>query len=428
MNRRHYPPAEAAKPTLRQVLRRGHLGVAVLAVGLAGLAMTVIGLIALRAYANHNMQLIARSMAYTVEAAVVFRDPVAAGESLALIASSEEVSIARVTTDEGLLLAEWRRPPSGSFMVFEDMLADMLLPKRVVQPILQGPREVGRIELSGHGGALLKFLASGVAVLLVSLVASTIVGIYLSRRLVGRITQPLRELAAVAHAVRADRDLGQRVTPAGIAELSELGQDFNAVLDGFESWQRYLQNENDSLAHRATHDSLTGLCNRAFFESRMSRAVRDAKEAGHRVALLYVDADRFKEVNDSLGHAAGDAVLSAVAARLRAQVRETDLVGRLGGDEFAVLLVSLTEPGAALRVADNLRACMASPVSLAGGIRVQTSVSVGVAVYPDDGLTVQALMARADAAMYRAKAQRRDAGEDEPPATADSDIPEGSSC
>ncbi|MEI2418498.1 diguanylate cyclase [Orrella sp. JC864] len=408
-NRRQFRPAGRARPSLRQVLRRAHLSVAVIAVGLAGLAMTAVGLVALRAYANHNLQLIARSMAYTVEASVVFRDPVVAAESLALIASSEEVSLARVSAADGLLLAEWQRPHSGSFAVFEDMLADLLLPSIVVQPVVQGQREVGLVEVAGHGGALLRFLATGLAGLLICLVASTAAGIYLSRRLVGRITQPLRELAAVAHAVRRDRDLGQRVEPAAIAELNELGQDFNAVLDGFEAWQRYLQNENSSLVHRATHDSLTGLCNRAFFESRMSRAVRDAKESGERVGLLYVDANGFKEINDSMGHAAGDAVLSAVAARLRAQVRESDLVGRIGGDEFAVLLLSLHERADALRVAENLRACMVSPISLAGGACVQTSVSVGVAVYPDDGLTPQALMASADAAMYRAKAKHKGA-------------------
>lgn len=390
--------------TLQQVLSRAHLGVAVIAVSLAGLAMIVVGLLALRAYADHNLQLIARSMAYTVEAAVVFRDPAAAAEGVALIASAEDISEARVSRIDDGVLAEWRLPPNGSFHAFEDALARLILPGVVSQAITQGGIEIGRVEVSGHGSALLRFLVSGLAGLLICLGASAAAAIYLSRRLVGQITHPLRDLAAVAHAVRYDHDLGQRVKPAGIAELNELGQDFNMVLNGFEAWHRYLENAYTSMAHRATHDSLTGLHNRAHFEARMEMAVRDAKERGYALALLYVDANGFKQINDGLGHAAGDVVLSTIAERLRAQVRASDLVGRMGGDEFAVLLPSLEDGGHALRVREGLQASMAVPIGLPTGTSVQASVSVGIAMLPDDGTTLQELMASADAAMYRAKA------------------------
>ena len=390
--------------TLRQVLRRAHLSVAVIAVGLAGMAMTVVGLLALRAYAEHNLSLIARSMAYTVEAAVVFRDPAATAEGVALIASAEDISEARVSRLDDGILAQWRQPSNGRFHVFEDALARLILPGVVSQAITQGDDVIGRVEVIGHGGALLRYLLSGLAGLLVCLAASAAAAIYLSRRLVGHITHPLRDLAQVAHAVRYDHDLGQRVKPAGISELNELGQDFNMVLNGFEAWHRYLENAYTSLAHRATHDSLTGLHNRAHFEARVEAAVRTANERGHSLALLYVDANGFKQINDGLGHAAGDVVLSAIAARLRAQVRAGDPVGRLGGDEFALLLPALDDGEHALRVRDGVQACMAEPISLPMGTSVQASVSVGIAILPEDGTTLQALMASADAAMYRAKA------------------------
>jgi GGDEF domain-containing protein len=107
------------------------------------------------------------------------------------------------------------------------------------------------------------------------------------------------------------------VPPAQIAELDNLGNDFNALLDELESWQTHLQSENETLAHQASHDSLTGLPNRAFFEGRLIRALRNAGKLNERVAVLFLDSDRFKGINDNFGHAAGDAVLVAVANRVR---------------------------------------------------------------------------------------------------------------
>ena len=145
----------------------------------------------------------------------------------------------------------------------------------------------------------------------------------------------------MAHAARSERDFDRRVPPARIAELDSLGSDFNALLGEMEAWQSHLQSENETLAHQANHDSLTGLPNRAFFEGRLIRALRSAAKVNEQVAVLFLDSDRFKDINDNFGHAAGDAVLVAVADRVRAQLRDDDLVARLGGDEFAILLAPL---------------------------------------------------------------------------------------
>ncbi|MEZ0198792.1 diguanylate cyclase, partial [Pseudomonas qingdaonensis] len=182
------------------------------------------------------------------------------------------------------------------------------------------------------------FLLSGLAGILFCTVLSALAAQYLSRRLLSDITRPLRGLASVAHAARRERSFDRRVPEAPIAELNELGNDFNALLDELEVWHSHLQSENQTLAHQASHDSLTGLPNRAFFEGRLSRSVRNAARQQDHLALLFLDSDHFKQINDTLGHAVGDEVLISVAERVRAQLREHDLVARLGGDEFAVLL------------------------------------------------------------------------------------------
>lgn len=393
----------SARPTLRSVLGRGHLSVALVAVTMASISLTLLGVLALRVYADHNLHLIARSINYTVEAAVVFNDSAAATEALGVIAATEEVAEAEVFNTAGTLLARWERPETGMLSNIERELARVLLEQPISQPILHQGQVIGRVHLSGHGGSLLRFLLSGLAGILICTFISAWVALYLARRMLRGITGPLHHLAEVAHAARSERAFDRRVPPAKIAELDSLGNDFNALLDELEAWQTHLQSENETLAHQASHDSLTGLPNRAFFEGRLMRALRSAAKLNERVAVLFLDSDRFKDINDNYGHAAGDAVLVAVAARVRAQLRENDLVARLGGDEFAILLSPLHKPEDARRIADKIIASMDAPIPLPGNAQVLTSLSIGIAIYPDHGTTPGTLLNAADAAMYQAK-------------------------
>ncbi|MDD1139187.1 diguanylate cyclase [Pseudomonas sp. TNT2022 ID233] len=397
------------RPSLGSVIGRGNLIVALVAVAMASVSLTLLGVLALRVYADHNLHLIARSISYTVEAAVVFNDKAAATEALALIASTEEVADAQVLDTQGQLLARWQRPENGLFSELEMQVARVILEKPISLPILHQDREIGRILLIGHGGSLMRFLLSGLAGIILCTAISAWVALYLARRQLRRIIGPLHSLAAVAHAARSERALDRRVPRAKIAELDNLGNDFNALLDELEDWQTHLKSENETLAHQASHDSLTGLPNRAFFEGRLIRALRSAHKLNERVAVLFLDSDRFKDINDSFGHAAGDAVLVAVANRVRAQLREEDLVARLGGDEFAVLLTPLHKTEDAERIADKILASMDIPIALPGDSSVVTSLSIGIAVYPDHGATPGTLLDAADAAMYQAKRLSRGA-------------------
>lgn len=168
------------------------------------------------------------------------------------------------------------------------------------------------------------------------------------------------------------------------------------------------QRAEDNLRHQALHDPLTGLPNRVLFRDRLDHALSHADRTGSLLAVLFLDVDEFKLINDSLGHEAGDTALRAVTSRLLATVREGDTLARFGGDEFVVLSEDLDEPEAAVRIADRMRAALAPPLTIEGGEHVVTA-SVGVAVaagsYPGGA---QALLRDADAAMYRAKAAGRD--------------------
>ena len=156
----------------------------------------------------------------------------------------------------------------------------------------------------------------------------------------------------------------------------------------------------------AQHDGLTGMATRALFYERMQRALLRAKRAGQGPALLFLDLDHFKRVNDSLGHAAGDALLREFAARLAGCVREVDTIGRFGGDEFVVLLEAVRDRDNALRVAEKIAAAMREPFE-ADGRQVTSTASIGVALH-DRPESVDDWMKRADRALFEAKAAGRD--------------------
>ena len=157
-------------------------------------------------------------------------------------------------------------------------------------------------------------------------------------------------------------------------------------------------------ARAAETDELTQLPNRALLRDRFSHAIAQAKRHGNRLAVLFIDLDNFKQVNDVHGHATGDAVLQRVAACLLASVREADTVSRYGGDEFVILLTDLAQPADAVRVADKLLAALAVPSGV-NGVQLQVSASIGISLYPDDGTDGPQLISRADAAMYQRKRQ-----------------------
>jgi diguanylate cyclase (GGDEF)-like protein/PAS domain S-box-containing protein len=162
----------------------------------------------------------------------------------------------------------------------------------------------------------------------------------------------------------------------------------------------------DALRRQALHDSLTGLPNRSLLHDRLDQALRNAHRSDAQVALMIMDLDQFKEVNDALGHHLGDKLLVAIGDRLETIVRECDTIARLGGDEFALLLTTGASEEGAVRVAEKVAAALEEPFYVEG-ISLQTNASVGIALYPDHAGDPDSLAQRADVAMYMAKGSAR---------------------
>ncbi len=198
--------------------------------------------------------------------------------------------------------------------------------------------------------------------------------------------------------VRADQGLlwvsvsTSRIVNAltGEVELLSLVHDISEVVS-----------HRDELTHAATHDGLTGLGNRALLDHRFGPMLERAVELGHHLGLIYLDLDKFKQVNDDFGHAIGDKLLQAVALRVRGVLRPDDLVVRTGGDEF-VALCSLSDPEEGLIIGERLVEAMRRPFSI-GGRTIRTSFSTGIAASSSPAITYEALSLQADTAMYQAK-------------------------
>jgi diguanylate cyclase (GGDEF)-like protein/PAS domain S-box-containing protein len=197
---------------------------------------------------------------------------------------------------------------------------------------------------------------------------------------------------------------GTRVPVELTAALVRSGDRDAPLFYGFARDITERRRSEEQLAYLAYHDALTGLPNRMLVEEQLDLALARARRTGGSAALMFVDLDDFKEVNDRLGHAAGDKLLAAVAGRLRAVLRDSDMLARQGGDEFLVLLADLTDgpADAAENVGGKLLDALREPFVIAG-TEIRTSASIGISLYPADAGDTEALLRHADTAMYRAK-------------------------
>lgn len=397
-------------PTIRDVLGRVHLRLILFAVLLAAASLMLSGGLVIRTYAQRNLDLVARTVAYTVEPAVVFGNHEAIVKGIDSVAAGGAVRLVEVRNHAGHILAHWQNPNRELPDWLLQQGNDLLWPQPTVVPLMQSGKLIGEVRLLGNPEGLLRFTLAGAIIALCTLAITVIAARILARRLQSHVIAPLEQVAEVAHAVRTQRAFDHRVPEAGIAEIDQFGHNFNALLAELQGWHATMMRENAALAEQALLDRLTGLGNRAAFEAALAGAVTEAVTSSRSFAVIYCDLDQFKAINDAHGHEAGDAALAVVAERLKTVLRHQDRAFRLGGDEFAVLLGAIGPGTMVTGVAARLHGVMAEPIALPGAQPVNCGLSIGIAIYPDDGLSPSELLRRADSAMYRDKRSRHQAG------------------
>lgn len=241
--------------------------------------------------------------------------------------------------------------------------------------------------------------------------------IYLAAfRLQNSISRRLVELDCISREVSSSGNYSIRMPNAGEDEISSLARSFNQMLETIEENQQERDKANEALhlnrrrleravkdlQYLANYDSLTQLPNRALCMDRIKYALKGAARSNTMVAVLFLDLDHFKDVNDSLGHAVGDQLLKSTSQRLLERIRSEDTLARLGGDEFVIILNHIKDTENVIDIVEKIVVSFEEPFKLSS-YQVNTTVSIGICMYPHDGIDVDSLMKAADAAMYKAK-------------------------
>ncbi|PTT23095.1 GGDEF domain-containing protein, partial [Acidovorax sp. HMWF029] len=244
----------------------------------------------------------------------------------------------------------------------------------------------------------------GRSILKILLVLS-LVGVVLAAGVSRVVTQPLQAMVAAAQAF--SRGHAHGALPVHRKdEVGDLARSFQDMEQQISRQITELNASRDAMAHLAHHDALTGLPNRRMFEQRLAQALELSRRSGRDCALLFVDLDDFKAINDTRGHAVGDLVLQAVARVILGAVRQADTVARLAGDEFTVLCENVDSEEAALQIVAKLEQAFAPPLDIEGQ-PFPVRASIGVSLFPRDAQDAHTLLASADAAMYRVKQRHR---------------------
>lgn len=329
--------------------------------------------------------------------ALQFRDTKTATEILQSIPRAEGITLAELRSPDGIL-AQVHDAKNN----LTARLAHWIGDERVTQDVIVEEKSIGSVVLEGGGDPMLLTLAGllGWGLVVLSVVAAS--SLLLARRYTSRITDSILQLRSVVQRLIAHRDFTQRAPALELAEAEELGREFNSLLDEIVIRDQLLTQTNAALQRVAYIDSLTGLPNRAMFEEVLQRTLEQNARDNCSAALLYLDIDAFKAVNDNFGHGAGDQLLGEIGQRLRRWQTDSAVTARIGGDEFVVLVSPLKAELGIDAIAASLHDVLSAPLELNGKV-LHPGVSIGSAIYPTMSCSPDELMRLADQAMYEAK-------------------------
>jgi diguanylate cyclase (GGDEF)-like protein len=385
-----------------------------------------------------SLNTMASMIAANSSAAMLFGDSDAGLETLGFLKSQKQVQAGILYLRDGSIFAAYRRSgyyddlpqpgPHEQGVNFSEKHAE------IFSPVVHMDDVIGLVYLRTDMTAVRDRLNWFLGIVAAVLVTSLLLAFVLSSQLQRIITDPLLRLSAIARRISTEKNFSLRVAGSRQDELGHLISDFNCMLDEIQARDdqlkkyqaeledrvamrtRELEIVNNELAtskeqaesvakrmeYHAHHDALTGLPNRILLNDRIRVGLAQAHRQQNILALLFLDLDRFKIINDSLGHSIGDQLLRIISQRLRICLREGDTVARLGGDEFMVLLPDIRRASDAGKIGTKIIRALTEPVSCHGH-ELHITTSVGISVYPFDGSDAETLVKHADISMYRAK-------------------------
>ncbi|MDX2481303.1 MAG: EAL domain-containing protein [Desulfuromusa sp.] len=379
------------------------------------LLLTFVAIIALQRVSLRNdllqeAQLLSRVISGNCASSMNFNDQETATLVLETLSVTPHVIGARLFNKDQIVFAEFYQNLARHPHI-DELTTAIILRKGhifstnyldVFEPVIYKGETIGqfmlRVDLAKVDNILIRYVWIGVAVFFIY----SGLAFLLANGLQRLISEPIKSLALSMQTISREKNYSHRVQKSSHDELGSLFDGFNTMLAEIEIRDQELLNGAAHLDYLAHHDPLTKLANRLLFHDRLEHSLARAKRMKLRLAILYIDLDRFKNINDSLGHHLGDEVLCAVTERLGVLVREADTVARLGGDEFVIILEQFRKTDDVGRYVEKLLREIAQTIEISDQ-NIHVTASVGISLYPDNGDDVDNLMQTADLAMYQAK-------------------------
>jgi diguanylate cyclase (GGDEF)-like protein len=388
-----------------------HTGFLLTSAAIAILLTTLLAyqLAAQRTSLREGMQAHAMVIGSNGTAAIMFGNADEAHETLASLSAVPDVTWAAFLLPNGQELASYRQQRAEPLVDRVESEGIGWFSLLVRHPIMLHGQLIGSVVLRASLASLYHSLALQAAFGALAAALALALSLVLNRRIASGIVRPLLSLVQLTEQVRTQQDFSLRASVYGNDEAGRLARSFNDMMEQLE-WhdarvnaeleQRLLTEQQ--LNRLAYHDPVTGLHNRHYFKEKLETAVAEALRYTTSCAVLFIDLDDFKMVNDTLGHETGDKLLSLVAERLRAALRSNDVVCRIGGDEFAVIIENGVSAAQAEHVAANIVAALCSPFVI-DGQQIGIGASLGISLCPEHATDTISLLRNADTAMYLAK-------------------------
>lgn len=336
----------------------------------------------------------------TSRSALLFNDKQAAAVLLSSLENYTSTRYAQIYDADKQLFAEYKRPGQRIDMAIDQLSSALVTKDKNVylsKSIMIGEENLGVIVISANTNALNIQKKRYVLIISVALLGSLLLAYLLNWTLQKRLTSPISELISLVGYVAKNEKYHKRLKSNRDDEIGDLITGVNTMLDTIETHEMQLYN-------RAHYDELTQLPNRHLLMERLSHAINIARRNKTEIALLFLDLDRFKVINDSLGHRIGDELLLQVAAKLVRVLRISDSISRWGGDEFVILLEDVKNLKDIDNITEKIITELAKP-TMVSSHRLHVTASIGIARFPQDGRDSQSLLKHADISMYHAKEQ-----------------------
>ncbi|RZG78418.1 sensor domain-containing diguanylate cyclase [Acinetobacter sp. WCHAc060033] len=385
--------------SLQTLFRKSQFTIFAITLFICTSTFVTISVFTVESYAKQNLLLISRTVSERVQPALVFSDKITISQIINEYTFQHSVRLIEVYDMKGNKVAESLKN-AEHYSYIQKIFDQFFLKEPIKLKVQHQGQLVGQVILYGSSNEILMFIIKifiGLAFGMLFMIFAVWWSVNLTYR---HIMESFSPLIQIAQLLKQQKAYNLRFPQSDIKEFQELNGTFNQLLDEIQTWHTHLQNENNALSHQVQHDHLTQLPNRSYFYQVLCNLFEDPNQRQN-LALVFIDNNNFKAINDQYGHLVGDEVLKEMSNRLKRHIRQNDFVARLAGDEFAIILRSISKVEHLISIAENLIKCCEEPL-IYKGQAIAFSFSLGIAI-STQASSPEDLISQADQAMYKAK-------------------------